>query len=181
MNVHMVNESESDLQLGRHNADNISLTELLCSSLSSSPVVARLSPGCEAYVELVSDWQPFAPVPFCMALLHRYCLHWLVWICSFNSESARVWYQYLNFPDRVCMNIFENKSTLLEHSKEAIWRSLFQFLFSAKFGKSKFCWSKQSATFSWSNYQLRQRWRRLGWKDKLRVRVQIDRSSTFKY
>ena len=78
MNVHMVNESESYLQLGRHNADNISLTELLCSSLSSSPVVARLSPGCEAYVELVSDWQPFAPVPFCMALLHRYCLHWLV-------------------------------------------------------------------------------------------------------
>ena len=66
MNVRMVNESESYLQLGRHNADNISLTELLCSSLSSSPVVARLSPGCEAYVELVSDWQPFVPVP---------CLH----------------------------------------------------------------------------------------------------------
>ena len=66
MNVHMVNEIESYLQLGRHNADNISLTELLSSSLSSSPVVAWLSPGCKAYVELVSDWQPFAPVP---------CLH----------------------------------------------------------------------------------------------------------
>ena len=66
MNVHMVNESESYLQLGRHNADNISLTELLCSSLSSSPVVARLCPGWKAYVQRVSDWQPFAPVP---------CLH----------------------------------------------------------------------------------------------------------
>ena len=62
MNVHMVNEIESYLQLGRHNADNLSVTELL----SSSPVVARLSPGCKAYVERVSDWQPFAPVP---------CLH----------------------------------------------------------------------------------------------------------
>ena len=55
MNVHMVNEIESYLQLGRYNADNISLTEQLSSSLSSSPVVARLSPGCKAYVELVSD------------------------------------------------------------------------------------------------------------------------------
>ena len=74
MNAHMVNEIESYLQLGRHNADNLSLTELL----SSSPVVARPSRGCKAYVERVSDWQPFAPVSFCMALLHRYCLHWLV-------------------------------------------------------------------------------------------------------
>ena len=62
MNVHIVNEIESYLQLGRDNADILSLTELL----SSSPVVARLSPGCKAYVERVSDWQPFAPVP---------CLH----------------------------------------------------------------------------------------------------------
>ena len=62
MNVHIVNEIESYLQLGRDNADNLSLTELL----SSSPVVARLSAGCKAYVERVSDWQPFAPVP---------CLH----------------------------------------------------------------------------------------------------------
>ena len=59
MNVHMVNEIESYLQLGRHNADNLSLTELL----SSSPVFARPSRGCKAYVERVSDWQPFAPVP----------------------------------------------------------------------------------------------------------------------
>ena len=62
MNVHMVIEIESYLQLGRHSADNLSVTELL----SSSPVVSRLSPGCKAYVERVSDWQPFAPVP---------CLH----------------------------------------------------------------------------------------------------------
>ena len=55
MNVHMVNEIESYLQLGRHNADNISLTELLSSSLFSLPVVARLSPGCKAYVECGSD------------------------------------------------------------------------------------------------------------------------------
>jgi hypothetical protein len=52
MNVHMVNEIESYLQLGRHNADNLSVTELL----SSSPVVARLSPGCKAYVERVFYW-----------------------------------------------------------------------------------------------------------------------------
>ena len=66
MNVHMVNEIEGYLQLGRQNADNLCLTELLSSSLSSSPVVARLCPGCKAYVQRVSDWQPFAPVP---------CLH----------------------------------------------------------------------------------------------------------
>ena len=66
MNVHMVNEIEGYLQLGRQNADNLGLTELLSSSLSSSPVVARLCPGCKAYVQRVSDWQPFAPVP---------CLH----------------------------------------------------------------------------------------------------------
>ena len=65
-NVHMVNESEGYLELGRQNADNLGLTELLPSSLSSSPVVARLCPGCKAYVQRVSDWQPFAPVP---------CLH----------------------------------------------------------------------------------------------------------
>jgi hypothetical protein len=50
MNVHMVNEIEGYLQLGRQNADNLGLTELLSSSLSSSPVVARLCLGCKAYV-----------------------------------------------------------------------------------------------------------------------------------
>ncbi len=37
--------------------------------------------------------------------------------------------------------------------------------------------SKQSATFSWSIYQLRRQWGRLSWPDKPRVHVQIDRSS----
>ena len=59
MNMHMPNEIECYLQLGSHNADNISLTELLF----SSAVVERLSPGCKAYVEHISDWQPLAPVP----------------------------------------------------------------------------------------------------------------------
>ena len=54
------------MEHGHHNADNISLTELLSSWLSLSPVVAWLSPGCKAYVELVSNWEPFVPVP---------CLH----------------------------------------------------------------------------------------------------------
>ena len=59
------------MEHGHHNVDNISLTELLSSWLSLSttslsPVVAWLSPGCKAYVELVSNWEPFVPVP---------CLH----------------------------------------------------------------------------------------------------------
>ncbi len=43
-------------------------------------------------------------------------------LCNFTS--AGVCYQFLNFPERVFTQTFDNNSPLLEHSKEAIWPSL---------------------------------------------------------